>query len=354
MKLSVVSLLIGAAACLKLASATAVVSFVPSAHSDSESVEDNPLPALQKKAKHPSFAKVMEQVEKADKGYFRSGNFDPNCAESYDFLFYSHVSSKCDEQEDEEIKRFKFNFKAASHVLGYMIEAGEEELSWALVSKWIDSRKWKQHNREDISKDLTDLIEVLKGKPEILIPAFKMLVGAAAVEIVHEASWASIAASLIKVESKMENLNEASRNETVAFLIDHFFRVADEHQDELKAKVMKKLSKKFKEDDETGQLYLQSFAARFSTPTSPLRNSAMQPAQLQRRQSNLPAANMKRSASRTAPPSPSTPGATLHLKQQLHWYENNWIWIAFVAGSGIILLFSAFYCYSSKTNSVNL
>ena len=355
MKLSLAAVLSGAALGLQFASASVSPVFVSEGNLEEATASLKSI--TQKQPKHAAFAKVMDQIEKADKDYFKSGNFDPNCPESYDFLFSAPTQSSTEQNEDEQDESFKFNLKIAARVLGYLIEAQEQDLSQAIVNKWIRSREWKQHNRKGILKDLKDLIAALKSEPKILISTFKALVESAAVEIVHEDSWTSVVASIVQEESKLTDLSDQDRDETVAFLIDHFFRVADEDQPALSKKVLQKLAKRFEDADEKEIMkwYLNRFQALFAHPSSTAHKS------VPKKMSALPSRNrlpqlrtsFLDSRSMTAQRSDNSPSTSSSLLNQ-QWYENTWLWVLIVATFGIILALFVAYVYLSKKRSVNL
>ncbi len=367
-----------------------------------------------KKRKSPIFSKVMKLVEKVNKKYFHSGNFDPDCPESYDFLFYSDAF---EEEEDEEKSKvagkhkdkssdknkasdkqkdksngkskekekdeFKFHHKSAALIIAYMIEAEEDLLAIALVSKWIHSRQWKQHNRERIYEDLEWLIKDLKDEPEMLIWTFKLFVEEAAMEIVHESSWASLVASIILIESEIDSLEEKARRRTVAFLIDHFFRVSNEDQDALSEQVMKKLTTSLKDEveDEIIKWYLKYFETRLanlkllgkSKSNQQPSNATVSPL----KEPSLPIKTEKpkatsSTASKSAPVSSNASSAidssvkskknqtviakdeakpadnNAQVRAEQKWYQNGWLWISVVSVCVALGSLAALYFYSSK------
>lgn len=342
-----------------------------------------------KREKHPAFKKVMDQVEKANKEYFKSGNFNANHPSCYDFLFVKIKTEKAADESEDEVsdEEFKFDHKSASHILAYLIESEEMYLASALADKWIKAREWTQHNRKVIRKDLLNIISALKKEPQLLILTVKLLVEKSAMEIIHEDSWTSVVISLVKAESKIKDLSEEDRDETVAFMIAHFFRVADEHKRKFGEKVVSTMKSELEKADEIAKSYVARFAKQFSSSASDLRFTSVVgnlPTEFESMEFEedeydsevevidlkIPKKSQRDSKSKSKPtskPIPSTGSSkgkssrnsllkAMSSSSTLDksWYQSSMIWISVLAIAGVLCALLGFYACSSKKRGVEL
>lgn len=345
---------------------------------------------LERKEKPPSFRKVMTEIEKADKDYFYSGNFHCHKPQCYDFLFKGHEKAEGQDGNDvkEKVKPFVFPHKRVAKVIAYMIESKQFWLASKLASKWIQYRNWKQHNRKRMQEDLQKLVDDLRKNPALLLPTFKLLVEKNANEIVHECSWAPIVADVIKVEASIKDLSEDDREETVDFMIVHFFRVQNESQLSFGKEVVSALNKSFK-DSEDVKFYLDRFEAQFADLASPdapqlkvrihdkstcagegkegvaesesefevddgeeVRSlRAFVPLCAKRTTTKSTTGRPKTSRS---PPKASKSGSSSAGQTLNGWYQNVWVWLAILAiCGGIICLGAVYYSTRSKRSSLD-